>query len=109
MQWKNSLIKALIFLFKNRQRATRKESFLIVSTTGLGDTLFATPAIRNLRTSFPQSYIAVLTSRMGREVLKGNPHVDEFFTVSDSLISWILPFLKLRKRGIETAFLFHAS
>ncbi len=110
MNWKNALIKTLIYLFKKSETLSpNKESFLIVSTTGLGDTLWGTPAIRELRKSYPKCHISVLTSRLGKEVLQDNPHIDEFFVVSDSLLSFVSPLLKLRKKRVGTAFIFHTS
>ena len=110
MNWKNKVIKALIFLFRKRRATTTlNEHFLIVSTTGLGDTLWATPAIRELRKGFPEAKISVLTSQLGKEVLKNNPHIDVFYVVSDSLVSFFRPLLKLRKEQIDTALIFHTS
>jgi len=110
---KNRFIINALSLF-NRFRKKRvlypaEKSFLVVSTTGLGDTLWATPAIRCLRESFPKSYLAVLTSPVGFEVLKKNPHIDELFVVKNSSLSFLKVFFRLRTKKIETALLFHAS
>jgi len=84
--------------------------YLIVSTTGLGDTLWGTPAIRALRQENPSAYIAVLTSPLGEEVLRNNPHVDECFAVaSPALPSLINLFLPLRRRGVSRAYILHTS
>jgi lipopolysaccharide heptosyltransferase II len=86
--------------------------FLIVSTTGVGDTLWATPAIRALKETYPGSSIGVLTSPAGGEILKGNPHIDEYFIFREGLAGILsLPRLikKLRQNKYGIAFIFHAS
>ena len=80
MSIKNYFFKGLVFLFRKKQQNSEKK-FLIVSTTGLGDTLWGTPAIRALRESFPKAYIGVLTSKVGAELLKYNPRIDEIFVL----------------------------
>lgn len=115
MSVKNQLIKACILLVKAcrkkaEKRASSSKRFLIVSTTGLGDTLWGTPAIRTLRHSFPDAYIAVLTSEIGKQVLENNPHIDELFTIAKApLISLLRLFLPLRKKKIDTVLVFHLS
>ncbi len=76
--------------------------FLIVTTTALGDTLWATPAIENLRRSFPNAYIAALTNPIGLQVFKHNPHIDRLYPLQKSL-------LPLYKERFDTILLFHAS
>ncbi len=108
MQIKNYLIRWLVGLLKPWMGSHKGNRFLIVSTTGLGDTLWGTPALRALRQTCPAAYIAVLTSPVGGEVLQNNPHLDEIFTLRHtwSLIK-LLPLL--RKRQIATVLIFHTS
>ena len=103
------LLKSLVALLKPKKNTTDMR-FLCVSTTALGDTLWATPAIKALRETYPQSYIAVLTSSLGREVLWNNPHIDELFIVKNSALS-SLCFLYgvLKRRYFSHAFIFHTS
>ncbi len=86
--------------------------FLIVSATGVGDTLWGTPAIRGLRETYPQSFIGVLTSPAGFEILMRDPHIDEFFVFrkgAGGVISLPGMLKKLRMRKFEVAFIFHSS
>ena len=86
------------------------ERFLIVSTTGLGDTLWATPAIRALRYSHPKAYIGTLTTPLGTEVFKNNPHINEIFVLKKPILfSVIRLFSILRKKQIGTILVFHTS
>jgi ADP-heptose:LPS heptosyltransferase len=50
---------------------------LVVRLATLGDLLTATPALRALRTSFPQAYIGVLTTPGSAGALRGLDSVDE--------------------------------
>ncbi|MCI0382587.1 MAG: glycosyltransferase family 9 protein [Chlamydiae bacterium] len=111
---KNHLIKWCLKLFRLGKRSSPRfktqEKFLIVSTTGLGDTLWATPSIRALRQTFPSSYIAILTSEIGDEILENNPHIDDLFAVSDPpLISLLSFFPILKRKKVDYIFIFHAS
>lgn len=114
---KNGLIRYVVglskrFNFPERNVKERPDRFLIVSTTGIGDTLWGTPAIRALKETYPDSFVGVLTTAAGAELLKGNPYIDRFFIFSRGL-NGILSLLKLlrelRKERFEVAFIFHAS
>ncbi len=83
---------------------SKKERLLIVSTTGLGDTLWATPALKALKTREPSIFLAVLTSPVGATVLKDNPHIDKLFVLKGFSL-----FFRLKKEGFDTIYLFHAS
>lgn len=115
---KNSAIKSLVTLsrrydFPKRVPLLSKPSkFLVVSTTGIGDTLWGTPAIRALKETYPESYIGVLTKSTGFELLNGNPFIDEFFIFDRggrSIFSLLSLLKALRYRKFEIAFIFHAS
>src|SRR5580658_4690638 len=111
---KNFFIKFLVNLYQSLFRANPKQTeaprFLVVSTTGLGDTLWATPGLKALKCSFPKSYVALLTSSIGEEILKDNPYIDEIFVIKSSSLFSLLPlFRALRKRKIESALIFHVS
>jgi lipopolysaccharide heptosyltransferase II len=108
MSWKNWILSKVASLVRGQNPDVPK--FLIVSTTGLGDTLWATPAIRALKDRYPESYLAVLTRPLGRELLSNNPHIDEIFIAkSPILLSLLRLLLPLRRRKFGTIFLFHAS
>ncbi len=52
-------------------------SILVIRLYFLGDVLSSTPVMAALRARFENAHIAVLIKRRARDVLKGNPHVDE--------------------------------
>ncbi len=50
---------------------------LVISLAGIGDTLFATPLIHELRANFPQAQIdALVLWRGSKDILEGNPHLN---------------------------------
>lgn len=115
---KNSLIKRIITLSGHLNLVKRTplnaplSKFLVISTTGIGDTLWGTPAIKALRETYPESYIGVLTNKVGSELLQGNPDIDKLFVFKRGLEGLLsLPFLlrALKQKKFEVAFIFHAS
>ncbi len=98
--FKNFFLKTLVKLFQGK-KGGNPEHFLVVSTTGLGDTLWATPAIKALREKHPHAYIAVLTTKLGKDVLSLNPHIDEIFLTKN--------FFSLKQKKFHTIYIFHTS
>ncbi|MCK4680328.1 lipopolysaccharide heptosyltransferase II [bacterium] len=52
-------------------------SILVIRLYFVGDVLLSTPVTAALRARFKDAHIAVLIKRRARDVLKGNPHIDE--------------------------------
>tara|TARA_B100000315_G_scaffold8981_1_gene8838 strand:- start:12125 stop:13231 length:1107 start_codon:yes stop_codon:yes gene_type:complete len=116
MVLKNIIIKAIVSLSKalnlpERNYTYKPNRFLIVTPAGVGDTLWATPAIRALKETYPESYLGVLVTKTGSELLKGNPDIDELFIFKRSFKGFFsLPKLLkiLRQRKFTVALMFHA-
>src|SRR5213595_3681875 len=54
--------------------------FLVISYAGIGDTLFATPLIHELRANFPDSTIDTFVRWKGsKDLLGGNPHINSVY------------------------------
>ena len=74
---------------------------LVISLAGIGDTLIATPLIRELRTHYPEAQLDVFVLWAGsRDLLEGNPHVNKVhqknLLTAGPLAS--LPFLWMLRR-----------
>ncbi len=55
-------------------------NILVISLAGIGDTLFATPLIHELRANFPEACIDALVLWPGsKDLLEGNPHVNAVY------------------------------
>jgi len=52
---------------------------LIVNPFGIGDVLFSTPLISNLRIACPESYIAYICNVRAKDVLYSNPDLNKIF------------------------------
>jgi ADP-heptose:LPS heptosyltransferase len=89
---KNRLILSAVPFF--HQEKSPPNRILVVSTTALGDSLWATPSIESLRKTFPSAYIAVLTSPIGAQVLKHNPWTDAVHVLKEPML---LNFFSMRK------------
>ena len=114
---KNLAIRALAISYrlarpKRKCRSGDSRKFLVVSTTGIGDTLWGTPALAALKETYPDSRIGVLTNPAGYELLKGNPCIDDLFIFrrgAQGVLSAPVLTRKLSREGFDTAFIFHAS
>jgi heptosyltransferase II len=84
---------------------------LVISLAGIGDTLFATPLIHELRENFPDAVIDAFVLWSGsKQVLEGNPYVNTVY--QQSLISApkmeSLEFLhRLRRNEYDVSFNVH--
>lgn len=56
------------------------EKILLIRLSSLGDVVLTTPAIRAVRTHFPEAYIAMLVAKQSADVLRENPHLNEIIT-----------------------------
>ena len=70
---------------------------LVFSTTGIGDALFDTAAIRSLRLAYPQSRIVVCAHRKRMTVARHTPDVDEVVPYGKSPFLWIGLLLRFHR------------
>jgi ADP-heptose:LPS heptosyltransferase len=74
---------------------------LLIAMSGIGDTLIATPLLRELRANFPTAQIDVLVMWAGaKDVLEGNPNVNRVWQknlIKDGMAN-SLPFLRQLRR-----------
>lgn len=84
---------------------------LVISLAGIGDTLFATPLIRELRANFPDATIdALVLWRGSRDVLEGNPHLNRVHQrnlLAESKLTAMKYFLSLRPENYDASFNTH--
>lgn len=113
MSWKNHLLKGLTRLFsssKNEVKDPEHPRILVVSTTGLGDSLWGTPAVRALKMRYPNAHLGLLTSPIGAALYQNNPYVDAIYSLKNpSLSSCITLLSPIKQKRYEIALIFHLS
>jgi len=87
---------------------------LIVRTDRIGDVLLSTPVIEELRRAYPNAYIAMMTSPYAKEVVSGNPYLDEVIVYDKDKRqrSWrsSLKFSRnLKKKRFDAAIILHPT
>jgi ADP-heptose:LPS heptosyltransferase len=55
------------------------KKILIISVTGMGDSLWGTPGIRALKKSFPEVEIDLLVNRPWKSLFEHNPYLNKIF------------------------------
>lgn len=94
---------------KMSKKGSRQLHFLVISTTGIGDALMGTPALRALRESFPQSRIHLLLHAKKRDLFRMNPHVDFLWEYRDNPIYRSYLGWKTRFIDYDHVLVFHAN
>ncbi len=85
------------------------QNCLIISTTGLGDTIFGTPAIRELKKKYPRMKLAALTKTGGREILNNNPNVNRIYVFRKGIFNYFSVLADIRKSRFDTVIIFHCT
>lgn len=70
------------------------ESILVIRMSGIGDVLWTTPLLANLRMAYPDAHIAYVVRSASAFVLENNPHVDELLLFEREELWWQLGFLR---------------
>lgn len=87
---------------------------LIFNVNWVGDVLFSTATIRNIRRNYPDSFIACIIPSRCYPVLKDNPHLDEviIFDEKDRHRGFLaqMDFIRtLKAKKFDTVYLLHRS
>lgn len=94
-------------------RAGTVKRILVLSLSGIGDTLMATPLLHELRLQFPSAEIDVLVLWAGAaEVLRGNPNVREVIRhdfLKAGRLSSVARCLDLRRRRYDLSINTHTQ
>ncbi len=90
------------------------KNILVVEVNWLGDVLLTTPAIKAIKKAYPNCHLACMVLPRVREVLDGNPDVDEIIIFDEKgkhlkIFPRIKFIIELRRKKFDAAFLFHRS
>lgn len=91
-----------------------EKRILIFNVNWLGDVLFSSAAIRNIRRNYPQAYLACVIPSRCYSILKDNPHLDEVIIFDEKdrhkgMLSKLNFISLLRSKKFDTVFLLHRS
>ncbi|MFN7169656.1 MAG: lipopolysaccharide heptosyltransferase II [Candidatus Omnitrophota bacterium] len=87
---------------------------LIVNVNWLGDVLFSTPVIRAVSRKFPDAFISCMLVRRCKEILEGNPYLNELIIYDEegkhaSLLGKLQFISLLRSKKFDEVYLLHRS
>ena len=86
------------------------QNILIVSTTGMGDCLWATPGIRELKNAYPDAQIDLIIKKDWLDLFKNNPHLEKTYLYQNRWYAQIFLGIKLLlKPKYNHVFIFHAN
>lgn len=93
---------------------TNQQNILIVNVNWLGDVLFSTPFLRAVKENYGQAHLAVLAVPRVRQILEGNPYVDEVIIFDErgkdkNIVAWFKLIAALRKKQFHLAFILKPS
>jgi heptosyltransferase-2 len=87
---------------------------LLIRTDRIGDVVLSTPVIKAVRDAYPSAYIAFMVRPYARDIVEGNPHLDEVIIYDKdgahrSFFATFLFGLELRKKRFDTAIILHPT
>jgi ADP-heptose:LPS heptosyltransferase len=82
---------------------------VLYQNTALGDALFATPAIRAVRRSFPEAHLALLCRHRHADLMALNPHLDQLLIYRGKAKSFRPLVRELRAGQFEVAVILHGN
>ena len=80
---------------------------LVVRTDRIGDVLLSTPVLEALRLKYPEAHIAMLVSKGSKEVVEGNPFLNETLVDEGEKASKLAKRLKAKR--FDTAVVLHPT
>lgn len=102
-------VNKILPFFKKQSEIDSFKNILVVSNTGLGDTLLSTPSIVSLRKSFPEISLTFLINKKMFPLFDGFEFIDDFILYSSGFLNQFKIISEIRSREIDTIFLFHSN
>lgn len=90
------------------------KKILIVRLDRIGDVVLSTPVIKAVRDAYPEGYIAMMVRPYAREIVEGNPYLDEVILYDKDgahkgLAGNIKFIQELRDKKFDTAIVLHPT
>jgi lipopolysaccharide heptosyltransferase II len=83
------------------QRSTAPANILVIKLRAIGDVLLSTVVLPNLRAAYPDAVIDMLTERMSRDVLEGNPALSSVLVFDPKKEGGLALISKIRRRRYD--------
>jgi heptosyltransferase-3 len=74
---------------------------LVIQVRQLGDVLLSTPICRALKENLPKVEVHFLTSRIGKEIVSGNPWIDKVIVLEEGFISELKTIFSVLKNKYD--------
>lgn len=103
------LFNRILARFKKPSDPSSFQNILVVSNTGLGDTLLSTPAIKSLYKSFPQKNIYFLVNSKVAPLFVDYQYSKENILYTGKPLNLLKIIYTCRQYKIDTIFLFHSN
>lgn len=90
------------------------QNILVINTMHIGDLMLITPALRTLRTNYPQAHIALLTDRPLGDLVRCNKNIDECILIDKrgrdkGILALLRLIRKIRGRHFDLVINFHRN
>ena len=87
---------------------------LVINLMHLGDLMLVTPALRTLRTNYPNAHLALLADKKLADLVQHNKNIDECILIDkkgtdDHLISFIKFIFKIRAKNFDLVINLHRN
>lgn len=96
-----------------RLKEGRYRRILVSRTDRIGDVVLSTPVLKALREHYPSSFIAMMVSPATRDIVEGNPYLDEVITFdkdrSGSLWGTVHFAKRLRDKKFDVVVVLHPT
>ena len=90
-------------------KSTPLNSILVFSNTALGDTLLSTPAIRSIKSSFPNARVTLFIHKNVYPLLEGVDYIDNFVIYYGGYKKFFATVMQLRHLKADVALLLHSN
>ncbi len=99
---------------RSQGTAPQFKRILIIRTDRIGDVVLSTPVIKAVREKYPSAYIAMMVSPYTKEIVEGNPYLDEVIIYDKDAKhkSWRRTFefaRNLKKKRFNLALILHPT
>lgn len=96
------------------EQRPKVQRILVARTDRIGDVLLSTPVLQALRQAYPHAYIAAMVSAGCREIVEGNPFIDDVLVYDKDTIhkGWVASWRfarMLQKKKFDVALALHPT